>query len=85
MAEMGLDFFRIDIRNETLRFPAEVQKLDNLVAYGAPRSKIVFRHFWYGNLASILVNMFIFYPDGGGGNASWMNSNRCIVEKPHIL
>ena len=31
--ELGVDFVRFDIRNETLMYPEEVQKLDDIISY----------------------------------------------------
>lgn len=72
MAEMGMDFFRIDIRNETLGFPQEVNKLDNIIAYGRSKNLKVYigvygMEKWLASFAKIVT----LYRKGGGGAASW--------------
>ncbi len=35
--ELGVDFVRIDIRNETLQYPDEINKIDSIVNYARSR------------------------------------------------
>lgn len=72
MAEMGIDFFRIDIRNETLGYPEEMKKLDNIVSYGRSKGlRVYFGVFGMETWMSSWLDMFWTYPGGGGGKASW--------------
>ena len=72
MVEMGIDFFRIDIRNETLGYPEEMKKLDNIVSYGRSKGlRVYFGVFGMETWMSSWLDMFWTYPNGGGGKASW--------------
>ncbi len=77
ISELGADFIRIDIRNETLNYPEEVKKLDNIVAYGRSKNlKIYFGAFGMETWMASWLDMFLKAPDGGGGKASWEDFKR---------
>lgn len=69
--DLGVDFIRIDIRNETIGFSDEMQKLDEIIGYARSKDLKIYIGVYgmEGWLASIFT-MF-FHPDGGDGKASW--------------
>ena len=87
MAEMGIDFFRIDIRNETLSFPEEVEKLDNIVAYGRSRGlKVYLGVFGMETWQASWLDMLFGHPFGGGGTASWYDfKNMYTYETSYLM
>ena len=69
--ELGMDFIRIDIRNETLGFPGEVQKLDEIISYARSKElKIYIGVYGMESWLASILSMFT-HPDGGAGKASW--------------
>ncbi|MFA6097622.1 MAG: hypothetical protein WC788_08440 [Candidatus Paceibacterota bacterium] len=72
MVEMGIDFFRIDVRSETLGYAEEMKKLDNIVTYGRSKGlRVYFGVFGMETWMASWLDMFWTYPNGGGGKASW--------------
>jgi len=69
--ELGVDFIRVDIRNETLGFPDEVQKLDEIIRYARSKNLKIYIGVYgkEGWLPSFLT--MITHPEGGAGKASW--------------
>lgn len=70
--DLGADFVRFDIRNETLGYPGEVKKLDEIIDYA--RSKNLKVHIGvYGmeTWLSSLLSMIVTAKEGGAGEADW--------------
>ena len=70
--ELGVDFIRIDIRNETLQYPDEINKIDSIVNYA--RSKGLKIYIGVYGMESWLPASFwdmLNHPEGGAGKANW--------------
>ncbi len=70
--ELGVDFIRIDIRNETLQYPDEINKLDSIINYACSNELKIYIGV-YGMeswLPASFIDMLI-HPDGGDGKADW--------------
>ncbi|RKY17362.1 MAG: hypothetical protein DRP63_03825 [Planctomycetota bacterium] len=70
--ELGVDFVRIDLRNETLQYPDEITKIDTIVNHA--RSKGLKIYIGVYGMESWLPNSLwemLTHPDGGAGKADW--------------
>lgn len=86
IADMGMDFFRIDVRNETLGFPDEVKKLDNIIAYGRSKNLKLYigiygMETWLASFEKIIT----LYRKGGGGKASLDEFKKMYTEQTMYL
>ncbi len=75
--ELGVDFVRIDLRDETLRYPGEINKLDRIISYARSRKLKIYigaygMQSWLPGSISVLLN----HLDGGAGIANWNEFKR---------
>lgn len=84
--ELGVDFVRIDIRNETLQYPEEINKLDSIINYA--RSKSLEIYIGVYGAESWLPSSFwtmISHTNGGAGKASWNQFKEMYIEEATYL
>ncbi len=69
--ELGVDFARFDIRNETLKYPEEMQKLDEVISYARSKNLEIYIGV-YGMESWMDLGMWLpEHAYGGAGKADW--------------
>lgn len=70
--DLGVDFVRFDIRNETLGYFGEVEKLDEIIDYARTKNlKVHIGVYGMETWLSSLLSMIVTAKGGGAGKAEW--------------
>ena len=70
--DLGMDFVRFDIRNETLAYPDEINKLDMTIDYARNKDlKIYIGVYGMETWLSSILSMIVTSKKGGAGKADW--------------